>query len=358
MLRYLEIEQILRQMIADMEPGERLPSRNVLIRKLETTRMTLDKALSKLQNENIVISKKGSGTFVASTLQGALPEVENWGVMVPTMAESIYNGLISGIESFARQKGVNLVLCTSDNSKDVQEYNIGRLMNSVVRGFIIVPVISNNIEDNYHAYRKLINSQIPFVFCNRPVEGIDVPAVVSNDFYGSYIATRHLIQKGYRHIAYIAKLRHSTAINRFQGYACALQENGLVLNTDLVRMESGVADEDVYRVCREILTCGQKVDAVFCFNDYVALQAYRCVRDLGMRISDDIGIIGYDNIEDGAALNPPLTSISYKNREIGVKAAEVLWSLLHEKGKRKRFEYYLFQPEIVENGSCLGKIPK
>lgn len=357
MLRYLEIKQNLLKMIAEMNPGDRFPSRTMLIRKLETTRTTLDKAISELQSESILLSEKGNGTFVASTLKGAMPEVENWGVMVPSMAESIYNGLIKGIESFVHKKGVNLVLCTSDNNKEMQEYNIDRLMSSIVRGFIIVPVISSSIEDNYHTYRKLISSKMPFVFCNRPVEGIDVPAVVSNDFYGGYIAAKHLIEKGYRHIAYIARLRHSTAINRFQGYASALQENGLSLQPELVCMDCGHSDEDVYTACKGILTCGKKVDAIFCFNDYIALQVYRCVRDMGLKISDDVGVIGYDNIEEGSALSPALTSIYYKNREIGHKAAEVLWNKLHAPDVRAPFEYYLFQPGIVDNCSCLGPKP-
>ena len=356
MLRYLEIKDMLRTMIESMQPGEKLPSRTSLINKLETTRTTLDKALLELQREGLVVAKKGIGTFVTNTLTGSSPEMENWGVIVPSLGESIYTGLIQGIESFAHNRGINLVMCVSYNNKGVQEYNISRLMNSIVRGFIIVPIVSNSIEDNYHTYQKLIDGKIPFVFCNRPVEGVNAPAVVSNDFYGGYIATRHLIERGYRNIAYIARRRYSTSINRFQGYASALQECGLPLIPAYVNMDNGECIDDIYTLCRQMLTRNPEIDAIFCYNDYIALQVYRCLADMGLRVSEDVGVIGYDNTEDGHTLVPRLTTVSYRNHEIGQKAAEILWNTIHQSDWSNDFPYYLFQPRIITNGSCLGPV--
>ncbi|MBQ9300740.1 MAG: GntR family transcriptional regulator [Clostridia bacterium] len=354
MLRYLEIKAKLRELVISLPPGARLPSRTILVKRLQTTRTTLDKAFADLEKEGVIISRKGSGTYAADPLAGTLPQAENWGVMVPSISESIYSGMIRGIERFTEARGINIVVCGSDKSKEQQSYNIFRLMNSVVCGFIIVPVVSTSIEETYNTYQHLISSRIPFVFCNRPVEGINVPAVVSNDFYGGYMATKHLIERGYRHIAYIARHRHSTSINRYQGYASALQENGLTPDSALVMMEGGQNDEELYLSCHRLLSSDVPVDAIFCFNDYTALVVYRCIRDLGKRVSEDIGVIGYDSIEEGRLVEPQLTSVNYKSHEIGYKAAELLWSMLHGEGEQPDFPYYLFQPVIIENGSCQG----
>lgn len=352
MLRYLEIKLALMAMVEEMKPGDRLPARTVLAKRLDTTRTTLDKAISELQNEKILYSEKGSGTYVASMLPDVVPQVENWGVMVPSMSESIYSEFIRGIELFTERNGINLVVCSSNNSAYIQEYNINQLMASIVKGFIIVPTICDSIEDTWRTYHSLIKSQIPFVFCNRQVEGIPVPTVASNDFYGGYIATKYLIEKGYRHIGFLSKKKRSTSLNRFQGYVSALAESGMTFSPKLVNMNTG--GENVYEACRQLLTCGEKVDAIFCFNDYIALDAYRCIRDMGLRISRDIGIIGYDAIEEGENLEPSLTSVSYRNREIGEKAAEILWGLLHTNGASEDLNFHLFQPDIIVRESCTG----
>jgi DNA-binding LacI/PurR family transcriptional regulator len=96
-------------------------------------------------------------------------------------------------------------------------------------------------------------------------------------------------------------------------------------------------------------------DAVFCFNDAVALEVCRAIGDRGKRVSDDVGVIGYDNTSAAAAANPPVTSVSYKSVEIGEKAALVLSDLVRGHPPNSNFEYYLFQPTIEERESCKGK---
>lgn len=352
MLRYLEIKLALMSMIEDMKPGERLPSRTVLAKRLDTTRTTVDKAIIELQNEKILYSEKGSGTYVAGMLPDVVPQVENWGVMVPCLSESIYVEFIRGIEQFTDKNGINLVVCSSNHSAYIQEYNVNQLMASIVKGFIIVPTICDSIEDTWRTYHSLIKSDIPFVFCNRQIEGIPVPTVASNDFYGGYIATKHLINNGYRHIAYLSRKKRSTSLYRFQGYVSALTESGLNFSPKLVHLNtSGI---NTYDACLELLNCGEKVDAIFCFNDYIAIDAYRAIQSVGLRIPEDIGIIGYDAIEEGQNMTPSLTSVSYRNRDIGEKAAKILWEQIHKSGESQDLNFHLFQPDIIVRESCTG----
>lgn len=348
MLRYKEIKQALLQEISKYMPEERLPSRPVLCKKLDTTRTTLDKAIRELEEEGYLTSRNGSGTYVVGLMDGVRSPVGTWGVIVPNVMDAVYPGLVRGAENVAQGYGVNIIICNSDNDPDKQEKYVKRLLYSGVSGMIIVPVVTNDIRVNFRLYNQLALARIPFVFCNRSVEGINVPTVTSNDFYGGYIATKHLISRGYRNIAYLARLKYKTSIDRCQGYISALMEENIPINRRLIRFDS-----DVTAAMEGLLRSGEAMDAVFCFNDKVAEDCCRAISANGRQISEDIGLIGYDNTDICDRLPVSLTSVAYKNYEIGEKAAELLWGILNNQTLLD-FEYYLFQPGIVERDSCKG----
>ncbi len=357
MLRYQEIKTTLIEMIGRMDPGTRLPARPMLCQKLETTRTTLDRAIRELEDEGVLRSTKGSGTYVVGLIDGAAPHVENWCVIVPNVMDDIYPSLIRGIENVAQAQGANVVLCNSDNDPEKQERYIKRLLVSGVSGFIIVPVISDDVATSFQLYQSLLDSRIPFVFCNRSVDGIQAPVVKSNDFYGGYIATKFLIQQGYRKIAYIAKTKYRTSVDRCQGYMSALLEQGMEINRKRIILPPSGGEIQVYQAMKELLNKEARPDAVFCFNDYVALDVCRAITDSGKQISNDVGVIGYDNIGLAASASLPISSVSYKSVEIGEKAASVLSDMVRGLPANSDFEYYLFQPAIVERESCRGPIP-
>ena len=355
MKRYLEIKEELIKIIAEMEPGKPLPSRPKLCEKLETTRTTLDRAMQELEKEGIVYSKSGSGTYAIGILKGKIDTVENWGVIVPSISEDIYSLLTRGIENIACRHGANIILCNSDNNPEKQRCYIERLLLSGVSGFIIVPIISYNVEVSNILYGTLLKSNIPFVLCNRSVEGIHAPTVRSNDFYGGYIATKHLISKGYRSIAYIAETMYSVSIERCQGYISALMEKGYEIDRRMIVIPYEDQKCASYNNMKKLLQGEKKPDAVFCFNDKVAVDVCRAVQDMGMSVSKDVGIIGYDNNIYASMNHPPITSVSFKSLEIGEKSAEILVKLIIGEKLNSNFNEYLYQPTIVERESCLGK---
>lgn len=357
MLRYKEIKEQLIPLIGEMEPGVRLPSRPELCQKLETTRTTLDRAIKELEEEGILVSRYGSGTYVVGLIQGKIPRVENWGVIIPNIMGDTYPALIRGIESVASANGANTILCCTDNDPNKQDGYIRRLLASGVSGFIIVPVVSGTVSTSYQLYKTLQESNIPFVFCNRSVEGIKAPIVKSNDFYGGYIAAKHLIDRGYRSIAFLAEMGYRSSIDRCQGYISALLERGLEINRRLIVLPLDGEKTGIFDKMCDLITSEKPPDAVFCFNDTVALEVCRAIRFCGRRVSADIGVIGYDNTSAGMAAKPPISSVSYKSMEIGVNAANILRRLIHGKHPSSNFDYYLFQPNVVDRESCLGPQP-
>lgn len=355
MLRYLEIKNQLREMVEEMSVGTKLPARTILSRKMDTTRATLDKAIGELESEGYLVSKKGSGTYV-SCIPNEKPTalIENWGVIVPNIMDPIYPGLVRGIENVAQRYGLSISLCNSDDSSEKQEMYIRRLILLGVSGFIIVPVIPNSLDETCRLYRQLSGSRLPFIFCNRSVDGIEAPVITSNSYYGGYIATKHLIEKGYRRIAYVAKRKYSTSMERCSGCISALLENGLEVHGALMILHAdSTGERTLFKRMYDMLLTGERPDAIFCFNDEVARTAYEAIKKAGLSVSDDVGIIGYDDESSCCLYTPQITSVSYKHVEIGERAGELLYKMVNGQ-PAPEFSYFFLQPEIVERESCLG----
>lgn len=355
MLRYREIKMRLMDIISGMRENDKLPSRPFLCSKLDTTRVTLDKAIRELSSEGYLASKKGSGTYVTTRVGNANIGEGYWGIIIPDILEPIYSGIVRGIENVAQEHNVSVTLCNSDNDASKQEQYLNRLIHSGAAGLIIVPVISLNVRENCRLYDQVTDAKIPFVFCNRMVEGVSAPIVTSNDYYGGYIGAKHLIEHGYRRFGYISRIKYSTSTNRCHGFLTAIVESGLeIKRQNIIMVEQPSGELPGYLSMKRMLENDPTIDSVFCFNDRLAPGIYQAIEERGLRVSDDIGVISYDNtIPLCEQLTPSLSSLSYQNTEIGKKAAEILWKIIDHQ-PISEFNYYIMQPEIVARDSCLG----
>jgi DNA-binding LacI/PurR family transcriptional regulator len=357
MLRYKEIKNMLMAEIARMNSNDRLPSRHELCKKLDTAKATLDKAINELVAEGALYSRGGSGTYVAGA--GAQLPVhvgQSWGVIVRDVRDMFFAEIVRGVEDVAQSYGINIILCNSDEDLEKQEQYIKRLSYSDVSGVIIVPIVNRDAQQISRLYCQLKELKMPIVFCCRSVDGINAPVVASNDYYGGYIVTKHLLEQGYRHIAYIAAQKYRASADRCQGYITALLENGIEINRKIITIEDQSQPQYCsvgYAAIKKFLTSGQLVDAVFCFNEKVAQGVYQAIAEDGLRVSDDIGVVGYDNSDICEKLTPAVTSVAYKNPEIGTKAAEVLYKQI-TKEDSSDFQFYVIQPDLVVRDSCLG----
>ncbi len=362
-LKYLEVKNQILKEIIKMEPHERIMSRPMLCKKYGVTRTTVDRAVSELVGEGYLYSQAGSGTYISSALHeidkscvdnnSSNDGVASWGVIFPNVMKDTYPGILRGIEDVAQEKNINVVVCNTDNDIEKQDQYIRRLIESEVQGIIIVPAISKN--QDISAFKLLREKEIPFIFCNRAVDGITAPLVYSNDFYGGYIATKHLIKMGYCKIAYISSEVYKVSIDRYHGYFAAMAEARLNVDSRYVIMEEfndGI--ERGYGNTMELLALDNIPDAIFCFNDTIASGAYKAIYEKEFKVSDDIGVIGYDNTSICEALPIKLTTISYETYEIGYKAAEVLQKIISGEDTSD-MNFFLFQPKLIIRDSCKGK---
>lgn len=353
MLRYLEIKQQLLKMIAAMEPGTALPPRGLLCDTLETTRSTLHKAIMELSAEGKLKTLRGSGTFVAGE---AVSPGNTIGILIPNNTQVAYRNLISSIERYMSERNIGIILSCTGGDVNIQQQKLSRLLAQGVSGLIIVPAFCNDLTHDYLLHNRLQQSQTPVVFCYRGIEGfLNTTVVCYNNFHMGYLATRHLIQKGYKHITYMSEQMLRTTLDRYQGFVTAMIESQYRIEKEAVILETlrnGKAHEyeDMCRILQD--KTHDRIDAIFCQPDYLVPGVCRAIKDCGLRVSDDVGVITVDSSDICFYENPKITSIGGQDEEIGTKASEILWQMMH--GTSYYAPLHLMLPNIYERESCLG----
>lgn len=344
---YLRVKDELIQYIKHLEPNERIPSRTDLVKTFNVSRTTIDRAIYELIGEGYLNAKDGSGTYKAERPphQSEQNGFNGWGLVMPNILMHKYPGILRGVEDISNEHDINLIACNTDNSPEKQKNYIDKLIRSDVKGIILIPVIRSPID--LSPFKRLEELQIPFIFCNRGVSGIDAPMVTSNNFYGAYIAVKHLIEMGYRRIAFLSRPVYSNVIERYHGYTAALREANLEVDENLVIFEESFDIENPgYESTKKLLQNNPKPDAIFCFIDTLAMGAYEAIIENGYKVGEDIGLVGYDNSYVCESLPVKLTSVNFDTYHIGKKAGELLLSIANGE-KVPNNKMVVLDPELI-----------
>ena len=267
-------------------------------------------------------------------------------VVIPDVTNPLFAALFRGVEDGASPRGYNVVLCNTDGSPDRQRSHLASLTARRVDGVILA---STFLRDP--SVRWLRQQRIPHVLVNRfSDDGLD-PFVGSDDVMGAKVATQHLYALGHRRIAHLAgQPTVSTGVLRRRGYLAALAEAGVKADPELV-VESGYVEDGGARGTERLLSMRDRPTAIFAVNDMAAVGAYSVARRLGLRIPDDLAVVGYNNIPLAGRLIPGLTTVHVPAHEFGIMATRLLLDQI-ESGQRPARQV-VFQPELVVRGSTV-----
>ena len=351
----------LLQYIEMLEPNERIPSRNFICNKWRISRSTADAIVSELQREGKVYCIKGSGTFVAPQAGGDDEHVDmtrpySWAVIVPDLSFSLYPKAFSGISAFAQAHNIDFIVCCTNESADTEYALMQRMVATGIDGLIIVPAMTTT--GNERNYNYLQRSGVPFVFWQRSVDYMrDVPQILLNGYHGGYIAAKHLIDNGYRRICYLARERFRSSMDRFMGYCAALSEAGIEFDPSLVKI--GISADEENSCIMNMLSADKPADSFVCFVDDLAVGVVKAINACGLRISDDVGVIGFEGIITrlDSTLDVRLTYVDISYEQSGDAAANTLWKMMRSAKPSTNF-FQVFSPKLVVRDSCKGKINK
>ena len=271
------------------------------------------------------------------------------GVHVPGLhiASEYYFEIIRGITLEAENAHYNIILYSSLYSEGTLD-NLNKICRSgEVDGLILVgtgqmqPVI-DVLKDN----------QTPFVVANRLIADPHVSFVGPDDEHGAYKATRHLIELDHTRIAYLGRPEDErTNESRYKGYKQALNEANISFDEDLVvsaSYEWGSGEKAI----RSLMQKGNPPSAVFAFNDTLAIETVHACAEMGLRIPQDLAIIGFDDIHSAAVIQPPLSTIRQPLFEIGSEAMKVLLALIKQKDSQP--VQIIVPLEVIKRESTIG----
>src|SRR6195256_36500 len=268
-------------------------------------------------------------------------------VVIPDITNPFFAALFRGVEDGASPRGYNVLLCNTDGSPERQRSHLQSLHARQVDGVILA---SSFLKDP--TVRWLRNQRIPYVLVNRYSDEVHDPFVGSDDLVGGRIATAHLIDLGHRRIGHLAgKSTVSTGVLRRRGYLAALTERRLSTDARLV-IESGYTEEGGARAAERLLAVPDRPTAIFAVTDMTAVGAFGVARRMGLRIPEDVAIVGYNDIPLATRIVPALTTVHVPIHDFGAVAARLLLEQIETGAPSRR--RVVFNPELVIRGSSVA----
>ncbi len=253
-------------------------------------------------------------------------------LMVPSIQNLIFPVIARGVEDTARKNGFTVILCNTDENVDSEKAYINKLRTRWIDGFIV----SSMLPSSDHI-RKLREDGFPLVLTSRFYdESID--AVGINNYQAAYNAVNYLIKTGHKKIVFaMGREELNIYIDRKKGYFQALEDNGIKPDESYIIHETN-GTNSFYSITTKMLQSGQIPDAIFASSDPKAIVIMRAIRDFGLKIPDDISVLGFDNVEISSIIEPPLSTVSQPLYEIGVLAAQKLIKQIFHKEKTGALE--------------------
>ncbi|HAF71011.1 MAG: LacI family transcriptional regulator [Acetothermia bacterium 64_32] len=242
------------------------------------------------------------------------------GVVVSDITNPFFATLVRGAEDAALEAGYSIVVCNSDETPEKENRYVQVLRRRRVDGMLLAPVGGGENP----AIRKLARQGVPFVFVDRRAPGVEADAVLSDNVGGAYLATRHLIERGHRRIGIVLGIPGATTTEeRFAGYRKALEEVGVPLSEELV-VYGGYRVEGGREAAARLLALEPPPTAIFSTNNLMTVGVLQELFARGVRIPDQVAVMGFDDLEWAEIASPPLTAVAQRPHEIGHCAVRLL----------------------------------
>lgn len=265
------------------------------------------------------------------------------GLVVPNVFNPFFAEVARGVEDAAAKKNYAVFICNTDESPDREERFMGVLVEQLVKGVLITPTSMKP------AHIKTLKERgISVGLLSAPRKSSSECSVTVNDVFGAEIAIEHLVELGHQHIAWVCGPESiPQVIDRTKGVAIAAKHHKIQVDT--VRSPSMKFDGGI-QAAEEILAMNPRPTGIFCANDLLALGLMRTLLAAGVKIPEEISIIGYDDIEFALTAPVPLSSIIQPAYQLGYTATQLLLSEC-ESIETHAHQDVRFQPEIIARAS-------
>lgn len=281
---------------------------------------TRERVLSVIEKLNYVANRQ------ARSLAGG--KTNSVGVLVPDLGTGYIGEIIRGIDAELSLADMDLILYTTHRTPTKEANYVANLASGMVDGLLLV--LPRQPQDFIETMQQ---RHFPFVLIDHQGTGQDCPAVGATNWSGGYNATEYLIELGHKRIGFITgSMDLGCAVDRLAGYRSALKTYHLADDPDLI-YEGDFSQTDGYTGALVLLDLPNPPTAIFASNDVMAMGVMDAIRNRGLRVPDDVSVVGFDDIPQASLVRPALTTINQPLEKMGRVAAQVLLSMLDDPEK-------------------------
>ena len=267
------------------------------------------------------------------------------GLLISDITNPFFIRAVRAVEDAAQENGYNVILCNTDEDPAKETQYLRVLMEKRVDGIILATTAGS-----LPAVRDVRWRRIPLVLFDRELPQVAADTVKVDSVRGGRLATEHLLQLGHRRIAIIhGPVVRSTGAERLEGYLLAMRTAGLRPDPALIR-EGNFKQDSGRDLARQLLDLAPPPTALFCTNNLMTVGALQTLGERGIRIPQDLSLVGYDDMEWWTLTHPPLTTVGQPVYELGREAMRLL--LAQIAGPRRRAQRVVLKPELLRRASC------
>ena len=274
------------------------------------------------------------------------------GLVITDITNPFFTTLARGVEDTAMRNQFSVIFCNTDEDPEKEVLYLELLARKRVDGVILASASGKRTP-----LKSILIRNIPVVLIDREIEGLDDVDIVKGDsVYGAYLLTKHLIELGHRRIGIIVGSKNiSTAEDRVEGYKRALKDAGIPLDEQLIKFGK-YSRESGYSFTKELLNLENPPSAIFGGNNFIAVGAMMAIRDMGLRVPENIALVSFDDIESLSLVYPFFTVVTQPAYSMGVIATELLIRRIEDKDKVKERRKVILQPDLIVRESAGEKL--
>ncbi len=281
------------------------------------------------------------------------------GIIIPEIVHHFFSKVIRGVELVANKRGYNVIIGLSNESFSKEVINMEMLANGSIDGFILSISKETLQQQDYHHFIETMSQGMPIVMFDRVVSDIKCDKVIVDDFKGAKNAVEKLIKNNCKSVALITTKDYvSVGKLRTQGYLEALQDHKITPQAELILKIDDTMDYEVHldkleAEIEQLFKSNQSIDGIFAVNELYALSAMKVASKLGLRIPDDIQVIGFTDGVLSKHSTPSLTTVSQHAQHMGERAADLLIDKLEKEfeTEEEEFQTVVIATELVERES-------
>ncbi len=266
------------------------------------------------------------------------------GIVMPDIKNTFFNGWFRSVEDYARRSGYTPMLCNTDENSDDEMRLVRTFLAHRADGILIVPHSRDSVE-------YLLRAKVNTVLVDRVYDEIDIDFVTTDHYEGAVRLTKYLLENGHRKIGVLkgAGVLYPDR-ERYRGFRAAMIDGGVEINENFV-CNCEFKEPNAFEAVARLLQTADPPTAIFSFNSLMTIGAIKAIRSVGLKIPDNISLVGYDEIPGNDIIKPGITHILQPIEKLGRDATEILIGKIENPGSKEKRRVFL-KPDLIVRESC------